>query len=161
MLPIKANLTTSDSSEMYSDISKRDHTSWVVVQKWQIQVNHWIFWGGDITDSKLTTGYLLKGWWCSYHLAAILHCPVYSWSRICDIGRSCTRSSLAKSTQSRIDKKGSTCNDKWSTIAIAINSQFHGRVKHINIKYHFIWEQVSNDSIEILSNKQYGCWYAN
>ena len=39
--------------------------------------------------------------------------------------------------------------DNQSTIAIAKNPQFHGRVKHINIKYHFIQEQVSNDSIKL------------
>lgn len=39
--------------------------------------------------------------------------------------------------------------DNQSTIAIAKNPQFHGRVKHINIKYHFIREQVNNDNIKV------------
>ena len=39
--------------------------------------------------------------------------------------------------------------DKQSAIAIGKNPQFHGRVKHINIKYHFIREQVNNNNIEL------------
>ena len=37
--------------------------------------------------------------------------------------------------------------DNQSAIAIAKNPQFHGRVKHINIKYHFIRERVNNKEI--------------
>ena len=39
--------------------------------------------------------------------------------------------------------------DNKSAIAIARNPQFHGRVKHINIKYHFIREQVNDNNIEL------------
>ena len=39
--------------------------------------------------------------------------------------------------------------DNQSAIAIAKNPQFHGRVKHINLKYHFIREQVNNNNIEL------------
>ena len=39
--------------------------------------------------------------------------------------------------------------DNQSAISIAKNPQFHGRVKHINIKYHFIREQVNNNIIEL------------
>ena len=37
--------------------------------------------------------------------------------------------------------------DNQSAIAIAKNPQFHGRVKYINIKYHFIREQVNDNNI--------------
>ena len=36
-----------------------------------------------------------------------------------------------------------------SAIAIAKNPQFHGRVNHINIKYHLIQEHVNNNNIEL------------
>ena len=39
--------------------------------------------------------------------------------------------------------------DNQSAIAIAKNPQFHGRAKHINIKYHFIRECVNNNNIEL------------
>ena len=39
--------------------------------------------------------------------------------------------------------------DNQSSIAMARNPQFHGRAKHIDIKHHFVREQVSNGSIEL------------
>ena len=36
-----------------------------------------------------------------------------------------------------------------SSIAMAKNPQFHGRAKHIDIKHHFIRDQVSIGSIEL------------
>ena len=39
--------------------------------------------------------------------------------------------------------------DNQSSIAIAKNPQFHGRAKHIDIKHHFIRDQVSIGSIEL------------
>ena len=39
--------------------------------------------------------------------------------------------------------------DNQSAISMAKNPQFHGRSKHINIKYHFIREQVSDDKIRL------------
>ena len=41
------------------------------------------------------------------------------------------------------------CEDNQYAIAIAKNLQFHGKVKHINIKYHFIREQVNNNNIKL------------
>ena len=37
--------------------------------------------------------------------------------------------------------------DNQSSISMSKNPQFHGRSKHIKIKYHFIREQVSNSKI--------------
>ena len=39
--------------------------------------------------------------------------------------------------------------DNQSTIAMTKNPQFHGRGKHIEIKFHFIREQVSAKTIEL------------
>ena len=39
--------------------------------------------------------------------------------------------------------------DNQSTICMAQNPQFHGRAKHIGIKYHFICEQVTNGTVEL------------
>ncbi len=39
--------------------------------------------------------------------------------------------------------------DNQSAISMAKNPQFHGRAKHINIKYHFIREQVSESKIRL------------
>ena len=39
--------------------------------------------------------------------------------------------------------------DDQSAIAMAKNPQFHGRAKHIDIRHHFIREQVSDGIIEL------------
>lgn len=39
--------------------------------------------------------------------------------------------------------------DNQSAICMAKNPQFHGRAKHIGIKYHFIREQVCTESVQI------------
>ena len=39
--------------------------------------------------------------------------------------------------------------DNQSTIAMTKNPQFHGRAKHIDIKHHFIREQVSQGTVEL------------
>ena len=39
--------------------------------------------------------------------------------------------------------------DNQSAISMAKNPQFHGRSKHINIKYHFIQEQVNSGKIRL------------
>ena len=48
-------------------------------------------------------------------------------------------------------QKGPTLifEDNQSTIAMSKNPQFHGRAKHIGIKFHFIREQVSNKKVEL------------
>ena len=39
--------------------------------------------------------------------------------------------------------------DNQSPICLARNAKFHGRVKHINIKPHFIREQVATGNMEL------------
>ena len=39
--------------------------------------------------------------------------------------------------------------DNQSTIAMAKNPQFHGRAKHIDIRHHFVREQVSDGTIKL------------
>ena len=39
--------------------------------------------------------------------------------------------------------------DNQSAIAMSRNPQPHGRVKHIDIKHHFIWEQVTNKNVKL------------
>ena len=39
--------------------------------------------------------------------------------------------------------------DNQSTISMARNPQFHGRSKHIALKYHFIRDQVSDGKIDL------------
>ena len=40
------------------------------------------------------------------------------------------------------------CNNQ-SIIAVTNNDQYHAHTKHIDIQYHFIWESISREIIEI------------
>ena len=39
--------------------------------------------------------------------------------------------------------------DNQSTIAMAKNPQYHGRAKHIDIRHHFVREQIANETIKL------------
>ena len=39
--------------------------------------------------------------------------------------------------------------DNQSAISVAQNAQFHGRMKHIDIRHHFVREKVSDGVVEI------------
>ena len=39
--------------------------------------------------------------------------------------------------------------DNQSAICMSKNPQFHGRAKHVDIKYHFVREQVTKGNIEL------------
>ena len=39
--------------------------------------------------------------------------------------------------------------DNQSAICIAQNTQYHGKTKHIDIKYHFVREKVSDRTVEL------------
>ena len=39
--------------------------------------------------------------------------------------------------------------DNQSSISMAKNPQFHGQAKHIEIRYHFIREQVNSGTVEL------------
>ena len=42
-----------------------------------------------------------------------------------------------------------TYEDNQSAISMAKNPQFHGRAKHIDIKYYFVTEQVGSGKLEL------------
>ena len=42
-----------------------------------------------------------------------------------------------------------TYEDNQSTICIAKSTQYHGRAKHIDIKFHYIREQVEKKAIQL------------
>ena len=111
-------------------------------------------WGGDTDDRKSTSGYVLSGG------------PV-SW-------RSKKQSSVALSTAEAeyVAHSGAAQESIWlrqlltelgnpplgqttifednqSAIAMSGNPQFHGRAKHIDIKCHFVREQVNSGTVKL------------
>ena len=55
-----------------------------------------------------------------------------------------TKDLMGKSTDATV-----IFEDNQSAISMAKNPQFHGRAKHIDIKYHFIREQVKNGTVRL------------
>ena len=112
-------------------------------------------WGGDTFDCKSTTGYLFQidgtditrqSKKQSYVALSTVEAEYVALSGV-------TQEAVWLK-QLNLDLTGISepvviYEDNQSAIAIARNPQFHGRVNHINIKYHFIREQVNNNNIEL------------
>ena len=113
-------------------------------------------WGGDCNDYKSTTGYMFQ-----------IGGTAVTWR---SKKQSCTALSTAEAEYMALSSAAQEAiwmrelnsdlrnpqsqptvifEDNQSAISMAKNPQFHGRSKHINIKYHFIREQVSNDKIRL------------
>ena len=111
-------------------------------------------WGGDDNDYKSTTGYLFQ-----------IGGTAITWK---SKKQSCVALSTAEAEYMALSSAAQEAiwirelnadlwncqsqptliyEDNQSAISMAKNPQFHGRSKHINIKYHFVREQVSNDKI--------------
>lgn len=112
-------------------------------------------WGGDITDSKSTTGYLFQlggaaiTWQSKKQTCTALSTAEAEYVALAGAAQEAV---WLKQLNQELTGKAEPVmihEDNQSTIAIAKNPQFHGRVKHINIKYHFIREQVSNHNIKL------------
>ena len=101
-------------------------------------------WGGDITDSKSTTGYLFQiggapnTWQSKKQSCTALSTAEAEYVALA--GAAQEEVWLRQLNQELTGKAEIVMiyEDNQSTIATAKNPQFHGRVKHINIKYHFI-----------------------
>ena len=113
-------------------------------------------WAGDIEDRKSTSGYFFQ-----------LGSGAVSWS---SRRQSCVALStaeaeymaLASATQEAVwlrklaldihmDCKGPLLlyEDNQSAIAISKNPQFHGRTKHIDVKFHFVREKCKENVIQL------------
>ena len=84
------------------------------------------------------------------------HCVGFSdadWGGDLDDSECSSRIFMAAGTNCRSKEKDlksvTIYEDNQSAISMAKNSQFHGRTKHIAIKYHFIKEQVSSGKLEL------------
>lgn len=115
-------------------------------------------WAGDLNDRKSTSGYIfqISGAAVSWRskkqtcvalstteaeymaLASALQEAVWMRQLISDIHG-----------QTKLTKPTQVYEDNQSAICMAKNQQYHGRSKHIDIKFHFVREQVATGSIEL------------
>ena len=113
-------------------------------------------WAGDLSDRKSTSGYVF-----------ILSGGPVSWS---SRKQKCVALSTAEAEYVALSAAVQECmwlrqleselsgdndtptvifEDNQSTIAMAKNPQFHGRAKHIDIRHHFVREQLAHGTIQL------------
>lgn len=116
-------------------------------------------WGGDLDDRRSTSGYLFR------MCAAAVSWRSKKQTCVALLTAEAEYMALASATQEAVwigqlnrELSGVRDNevsetvvfeDNQSAIFMAKNPQFHGRTKHIAIKYHFVREQVSNGTVNL------------
>ena len=107
-------------------------------------------WAGDINDRKSTSGYLfqLSGgavtWKSKKHGCVALSTAEAEYVALSSTAQeSVWLKHLTTELGSPPKTPTTIFEDNQSAIAMTKNPQFHGRAKHIDIKYHFIREQVN------------------
>ena len=110
-------------------------------------------WGGDRDDSKSTSGYMFQiGGTAISWQSKKQSCVALSTAEAEYVALSTAAQEAVWLKHLNYDLTGAVApiminEDNQSAIAIAKNPQFHGRVKHISIKYHFVREQVNSNNI--------------
>ncbi len=112
-------------------------------------------WAGDVNDRKSTSGYmfLLSGgpisWRSQKQKCVALSTAEAEYIAMANAAQESVwlRQLMAELINSSDETPTLLYEDNQSAIAMSKKNQFHGRAKHIDIKHHFIREQVSNGTI--------------
>ena len=113
-------------------------------------------WAGDADDRKSTSGYLFLiaggpvSWRSRKQSTVALSTAEAEYVALSIAAQECVWLRRLLSELGDPPRGPTTIlEDNQSSIAMAKNPQFHGRAKHIDIKHHFVREQVSEGSIEL------------
>jgi transposase InsO family protein len=113
-------------------------------------------WGGDIQDSKSTSGYCfeiggtLVSWKSSKQGCVALSTAEAEYVALSSAAQEATwLRELCKDVGYKSSGPTIIYEDNQAAIKMAKNSCYHGRTKHISIRYHYIREQVSSNVIEL------------
>lgn len=113
-------------------------------------------WAGDIVDRKSTSGYIftLNGaavsWKSKKQACVSLSTAEAEYMALSNAAQEAVWiQRLLEEVDGTTNKPITIYEDNQSTIFMSQNPQFHGRAKHIDIKYHFIREQISTNAIEL------------
>ena len=113
-------------------------------------------WGGDLDDRKSTSGYVFQiggtaiSWRSKKQACVALSTAEAEYIALASTAQeSVWLQQLLADIKKEPPKKMVIFEDNQSAISIARNPQFHGRSKHIGIKYHYIREQVGNGKVEL------------
>ena len=112
--------------------------------------------GGDVDDRKSTSGYLFQvngsaiSWKSKKQTCVALSTSEAEYIALSSaVQESIWLRQLVSELTSLSGKQIVIYEDNQSTIAMTHNPQFHGRSKHIDIKYHFVREHVNLGDIEL------------
>jgi len=113
-------------------------------------------WCGDLTDRRSTSGYVFKFndaviSWCTKKqpVTALSSCEAEYIAGTFATCQALWLDSVMKELKCEVMKPLTLKIDNKSTISLAKNPISHGRSKHIETKFHFIREQVTNGMIEL------------
>ena len=113
-------------------------------------------WGGDKNDYKSTSGFLFQlggttiTWQSKKQTCVALSTAEAEYIALAGAAQEAVwLKHLYQELADTPNKPVLINEDNQAAIAISKNPQYHGRVKHIDIKYHFIREQVHNRNIEL------------
>ena len=114
-------------------------------------------WAGDLNDRKSTSGYLFKlcgsvvSWKSKKQSCVALSTAEAEYMALAStIQEAIWLRQLLQELQNlkgKVMKPTVIFEDNQSTICIARNPQYHGRTKHIDIKFHFVREQVALNKV--------------
>lgn len=112
-------------------------------------------WGNNCVDRKSYTGFgfMLSGsvisWGCKKQTSVALSSTEAEYIAISE---ACKEAMYLKNLQFEIMKTSYTIilyNDDQSAQKMLLNPVFHNRTKHIDVKYHFCRENISNKTIKV------------
>ena len=113
-------------------------------------------WAGDTSDRKSTSGYIFMfsggpiSWNSKKQKCVALSTAEAEYVALSGAAQECFwLRQLEKELGCSSEGPTLLFEDNQSAIAMAKNPQFHGRAKHIDIRHHFVREQVANGSIKL------------
>ncbi len=113
-------------------------------------------WAGDLGDRKSTSGYIFKlsggaiSWRSKKQSCVALSTAEAEYIALASAAQeSVWLQELLTSLKETKIKPTTIYEDNQSAICLAKNPQYHGRAKHIDIKYHFVRERVAAGDIKL------------
>ena len=113
-------------------------------------------WGGDLDDRKSTSGYLFLisgeavSWRSKKQTCVALSIAEGEYVALAGAAQEAVWMSQLTAVLKNCPQEAAVLfEDNQSAISMTNNPQFHGRSKHVSIKYHFIRDQVEKGVVEI------------
>ena len=113
-------------------------------------------WAGDVTDRRSTSGYVfcLSGgaisWRSKKQDCVALSTAEAEYVALSSAGQESVWLRKLTAELGQVSSHPTTIyEDNQSAISMCKNPQYHGRAKHIDIRHHYIREQVSNKEIQV------------